>query len=291
MAKTQFRYRKAVPVKELFSGSTDHRRFAFFGEWRESERAAAVLGPYLKKQARLAIDFSQPRYCRVHEGKLTLIVKDALQANRLTQLKPRIVSKLEEEEIFVSSLEIKVVPTSDVERNFEKPVELPRIERRKSFAGAMSAAKRAAEAKTPELKALLTELSAALMPTTGLEDALVEEIEREERRTIDKLMTLKTREAVQQELEHLRLLLPSAAKASSDATLAGVRRRLLLKIEACEAKAFSDLREAERLQARLTELIATKARVREAPERAHEIARILFAPEPDADAESEPEPD
>ena len=281
MAKTQFRYRKAVPVGELFNAPQDHRRFAFFGEWRESERAAAVLGPYLKKQARLAIDFSEPRHCRVHEGKLTLIVKDALQANRLKQLKPRILNRLEEEEIFVSSLDVKVLPTSDVERNFDRPVELPRIERRKSFAGAMSAARHAARAHTPEMKALLTELSKALMPAQGAAAAIAEEIEREERRTVDALLALQTKEADDTELDHLKLLLPSAEKAAQDDALEGVRRRLLERIRAYEAKRDDTLAQTARLQARLRELIDMKARVREHPDEAATLARELFSPRND----------
>ena len=106
MAKPQYRYKETMSLSRLLSGeSNDHRRFSFFQEYARSREAAAVIGPLLKAW-RIAIDFSDPKHCRLQGKKLILTVRDAGQENRLRQLTTRMKKALDQKGIEVDVIDI-----------------------------------------------------------------------------------------------------------------------------------------------------------------------------------------
>ena len=155
MAKPQYRYKETMSLSRLLSGeSNDHRRFSFFQEYARSREAAAVIGPLLKAW-RIAIDFSDPKHCRLQGKKLILTVRDAGQENRLRQLTTRMKKALDQKGIEVDVIDIHLVP---VPFALPKLPPAPLVERRETLEGAFSVARCADRVDDPALKATLKRL-------------------------------------------------------------------------------------------------------------------------------------
>ena len=262
MAKPQYRYKETMSLSRLLSGeSNDHRRFSFFQEYARSREAAAVIGPLLKAW-RIAIDFSDPKHCRLQGKKLILTVRDAGQENRLRQLTTRMKKALDQKGIEVFALP-KLPPA-------------PLVERRETLEGAFSVARCADRVDDPALKATLKRLEEILTPKTGYDEALRAQIERETQRRSEQIENVRRLQSEQSALEHLTFLCPSAEDAAKNPDFAPIRARMLAKIHILRTREA----ELENLLAKLQERFGTllKAQVRLAQgEAPSDVARDLYA--------------
>ena len=273
MAKPQYRYKEPMSLSRLLSGeSNDHRRFYFFQEYARSREAAAVIGPLLKAW-RIAIDFSDPKHCRLQGRKLILTVRDAGQENRLRQLTTRMKKALDQKGIEVDVIDIHLVP---VPFALPKLPPAPLVERRETLEGAFSVARCADRVDDPALKATLKRLEEILTPKTGYDEALRAQIERETDRRSKQIENVRRLRSEHSNLEHLTFLCPSAEDAAKNPDFAPIRARMLAKIHILRA------REAEldsllaKLQERFGALLKAQVRLAQG-EAPAEVARALYA--------------
>lgn len=256
----------------LSADSNDHRRFTFFTEYERSRAAARVIGPLLRP-FRLAIDFSDPKHCRLQERKLILTVRDAAQQNRLRQLMPRMKHALEREHMEVDEISIRLLPVP-----FHLPdlPSAPLVERRPTLEGAFSVARCRDLVKDPALKETLERLEAVLTPKKGFNEALNAQIARESERRSTQLAWVREQLSNRNELEHLRFLCPSSEDAARNPAFAPVRARMLAKMHILQTEETALRELSTRLEERFRELLRASVRLSEGEE-PRTIAQDLYA--------------
>lgn len=273
MAKPQYRYKETMSLSRLLSGdSNNHRRFAFFQEYARSREAAAVIGPLLKAW-RIAIDFSDPKHCRLQGRKLILTVRDAGQENRLRQLTTRMKKALDQKGIEVDVIDIHLVPVPFSLPNLPPA---PLVERRETLEGAFSVARCADRVDDPALKATLRKLEEILTPKTGYDEALRAQIERETQRRSEQIANVRRLRSEQSSLEHLRFLCPSAEDAAKNPDFAPIRARMLAKIHILRTREAELEKLLVKLQERFGALLQAQVRLAEG-EAPADVARELYA--------------
>ena len=153
-----------------------------------AERAGKALAPVLKP-FRLAIDFSDPAYCRIEGQTLVLLTESAVQQNRLRQLTQRLTAALVAEGLPFTAVEVRIIARTP---DPEPLVIASSGPRPKSAIGAAAVGAMLTEFENDKLRATMEKLRAALSPDeedlrTSLENRLCKETMEliEERRKLD----------------------------------------------------------------------------------------------------------
>lgn len=275
MAKAQHRYKITQSVQQILNNqNTSHRRFGFFAARQKAMRVGRLIAPILAP-FRFAIDFRDPRHCRIKNDQLILIVRDALQANRLKNLLPRITKRVLRANLGLTKVEVHIVPRR-LETNVPTPHPNPLLGT--TLQGALAAKRTAQRMKSPELKEIFRELAKVLTPKGSTTQTVLNEILREERRHLTHYTAIQKQLKALRQNDTLRFILPTPELVAKDPALGPVRRRLMKKIREKKAQQRNLTRYKTRLIHRLHLLMQARVSLNAKKETADSIIDRLFLP-------------
>ena len=123
-------------------------------------RAGRAVAPVLK-QFRLAIDYSDPAYCRVEGETLVLLAENAVQQNRIRQLTQRLAAALAAHGLPLTSVDVRIIARTQPPSQPETPSPAPRP---KTAVGAAAVGAMLPDIENERLRATLERLRTALSP-------------------------------------------------------------------------------------------------------------------------------
>ncbi len=224
-------------LRTFFKTLGDGRRtHGLMAQYDLAVRAGKAL-QHAAAEARLALDFSEGRRCRIEGETLVLLVDNAVQHNRLKNMRTRLLAAIMTKGLPITNIKIRLRAPKPAEAE-PRPAEPDPVCRRPSIAGAAALRRAASEAVAKDMREALAALASLVGPTAEEAPIVLQTTISEEGKRIAAGL-----QSVEELLPRLpqapdERLIPSEADAEKDAALAAVRERMLARLNvrrSCEA--------------------------------------------------------